>query len=64
MINSKKGLSSYLNLRDTYLFSDFTEATAKPTYYDTDLENFWTQKSFLFFFYLNKIFQQKYIDLL
>ena len=45
MIFTKKGLSNYLNLRETYLDSDFLISTAPATSYDTDLENFWTQTS-------------------
>ncbi len=41
----QKGLSNYLNKRDTYLDSDFTESNVPATQYDTDLENFWTQTS-------------------
>ncbi len=44
-LNLKKGLSNYLNLRETYLDSDFLISTAPATSYDTDLENFWTQAS-------------------
>ncbi len=41
----KKGLSNYLNKRETYLDSDFLVITAPAATYDTDLENFWTQSS-------------------
>jgi hypothetical protein len=40
-----KGLSNYLNLRGTYILLDYSESTSLPVSYDTDLENFWTQKS-------------------
>jgi len=40
-----KGLSKYLNMRQPYLYSDFLQSTSLPAIYDTDLENFWTQKS-------------------
>ena len=49
-LNLKKGLSNYLNLRETYLDSDFLISTAPATSYDTDLENFWTQTSKKYFF--------------
>ena len=42
-----KGLSNYLNFREPFLDSDFTQSTSLPVIYDTDLENFWTQKSIL-----------------
>ena len=38
-------MSNYLNKRETYLDSDFTESNVPATQYDTDLENFWTQTS-------------------
>ena len=39
-------MSEYLNLRGKYLEADFVSAISpNPYYYDTDLENFWTQKS-------------------
>jgi len=40
-----KGLSNYLNSRETYLESDYLISTAPAATYDTDLENFWTQTS-------------------
>ena len=38
-------MSNFLNMREPYLSSDFLEATSLPAAYDTDLENYWTQKS-------------------
>jgi hypothetical protein len=32
-------------MRQPYLKSDFLQSIALPTVYDTDLENFWSQKS-------------------
>ncbi len=32
-------------MRETYLHSDFGIGIALESFYDTDLENFWTQKS-------------------
>jgi len=40
-----KALSNYLNKRQSYLTSDYSISNAPPAVYDTDLENFWTQKS-------------------
>ena len=40
-----KGTSNYLNMRQTYLESDFKASNAPAPTYDSDLENFWTQKS-------------------
>ena len=48
-IYSTKGINNYLNMRETYLHSDFGISIALEMFYDTDLENFWTQKSFAFF---------------
>ena len=41
-------MSNYLNSREPYLHSDFSESKSLPDIYDSDLENFWTQKSKLF----------------
>jgi len=38
-------MSNYLNVREPYLHSDFGISTKLESFYDTDLENFWTQKS-------------------
>ncbi len=54
-LNLKKGLSNYLNLRETYLDSDFLISTAPATSYDTDLENFWTQTSKKYYFDIFKL---------
>ena len=43
-----KGLSNYLNRRQPYLSSDYSLSNARLAVYDTDLENFWTQKSEVF----------------
>ena len=40
-----KGLSNSLNLRLDYLLLDITAASSNPYYYDTDLDNFWTNIS-------------------
>ena len=40
--NVNSGLSIYLNKRDTYINSDYNSAVDLPMYYDTDVENFWT----------------------
>ena len=40
-----KGLSNYLNMRQANLYSDFKISNTPAASYDTDLENFWTQKS-------------------
>ena len=45
----KKGLSNYLNKRETYLDSDYLISTAPAPTYDTDLENYWTQSSKTYF---------------
>ena len=55
-----KGLSNYLNSRETYLDSDFFVITASSKSYDTDLENFWTQKSNFFFPSKNELFFKKH----
>jgi hypothetical protein len=44
-LNKIKGLSNSLNMRESYLVSDFLQSISLPTNYDTDLENFWSQKS-------------------
>jgi hypothetical protein len=44
-----KGLSNYLNLRETYLANDFSVTTQSDVAYDTDLENFWTQTSEIYY---------------
>ena len=43
--NLRSGMSNYLNMRQPYLESDFAASNAMPISYDSDLENFWTQKS-------------------
>ncbi len=48
--NCLKGLSNYLNMRQTYLESDYSASNAPAASYDSDLENFWTQKSKTNFF--------------
>jgi hypothetical protein len=40
-----KGLSNSLNERLDALKSDFVNANKQPDYYDTDIENFWTNPS-------------------
>ncbi|CAF0863211.1 unnamed protein product [Brachionus calyciflorus] len=45
--NTLTGLSTYLNDRGTTLKKDYDRAIALPDYYDTDLENFWTQPRLL-----------------
>ena len=40
-----KGLSNSLNERQDALKSDFVNANKLPDYYDTDIENFWTNPS-------------------
>ena len=40
--NVNSGLSNYLNGRESFLSSDYRQATQLPEYYDTDLENYWT----------------------
>ncbi|RNA25490.1 polycystin-1-like isoform X2, partial [Brachionus plicatilis] len=46
--NTLTGLSTILNERGTTLNKDFERAVTLPDYYDTDLENFWTQpKNFM-----------------
>ena len=42
MGNINAGLSYFLNARDGTLRADFSSATTLPEYYDTDVENFWT----------------------
>jgi hypothetical protein len=36
------------------LNSDFYQSTKLPVQYDSDLENFWTQKSMIFFITISK----------
>ena len=61
-----KGLSNYLNMREPYLHSDFLQSTSLPIIYDTDLENFWTQKSIIitynkhFMFWMKRSFLKLY----
>jgi len=50
----KKGLSNYLNKRETYLDSDYSISIAPAANYDTDLENFWTQSGKFYFIYFKK----------
>jgi hypothetical protein len=47
--NVRSGISNYLNLRQPYLLLDYFKSKTLPKSYDTDLENFWTQKSLTFF---------------
>jgi hypothetical protein len=42
-----KALSNYLNKRQSFLTSDYSTSNTPPAVYDTDLENFWTQKSMI-----------------
>ena len=32
-------------MREPYLYSDFAKSNSLPAVFDSDLENFWTQKS-------------------
>jgi hypothetical protein len=41
-VTFKKGLSNSLNSRQKPLSSDFDSANVIPEYYDTDIENFWS----------------------
>jgi hypothetical protein len=43
--NLNSGLSNFLNGRQPYLKSDYKKAVSLPDYYDTDIENFWTNPS-------------------
>ena len=44
-----KGLSSYLNgKQNSSLSLDYIRAVTPPEYYDTDLENYWSNPSNLF----------------
>ena len=50
--NLNSGLSNNLNGRQPYLKSDYKKAVSLPDYYDSDIENFWTNPSKIF----NEIF--------
>ena len=58
-----KGLSNYLNSRETYLDSDFSISTAPAKNYDTDLENFWTQASNHFYVWKNTLFLNQVLNI-
>jgi hypothetical protein len=49
-ILNNQGLSTYLNMRQNFLETDFSTSNTHAAIYDADLENFWTQKSKYKFF--------------
>ena len=57
---NEQGLSGFLNERQSVLDRDFVSANSNPNYYDTDIENFWTNDSKTFnrkqfYFYMFKL---------
>ena len=49
-------MSNYLNMRQNFLLADFITSNTPAPLYDADLENFWTQKSNIFKFFVSANF--------